>query len=160
MACGTHLYFCVVVNTLFTLWRQCRDQYSYTQSRTSPQKCALSGVVLLCCPQAVTFVHRERGGASVCLFVYRGFVGSSFALCPRSHRFQIRFFWTASVEPADVHPTVFLTPEPSTVVFRVCCGTVISQSSQVLTAKHRMLNPSPITRSRYMPHSSGHGLSS
>ena len=77
---------------------------------------------------AVAFVRRERGGASVCLS--RGVVGSSFALRPRSRRFRIRSFWTASVEPADTHPTVFLTPEPSTAVFWVCCGTVILRSSR------------------------------
>ncbi len=174
--------------------------------------CSIVWCLLVCTlytsPQAVAFLRRERGGASVCLS--RGGVGSSFALCLHSRRFPIRSFWTASVEPANVHPAVSLTSEPSTALFRVCCGTVIlgrlvghvNQSIcsfpgslqqrprvpvsegpfgaalnhnptrtavifvcadsfiQVLTAKHRTLNPSPVTRSRYTPHSSGHGLSS
>ena len=83
---------------------------------------------LLPSPHIVAFAHRERGRASVCLS--RGLiVGMSFALRPHSCHFWIRSFWTASVEPADKHPTVFLTLEPSTAVFRVCCGTVISRSS-------------------------------
>ena len=40
----------------------------------------------------------------------RGFGGSSIAPRLRSHHFQIRSFWTASVEHANVHPVVFLTP--------------------------------------------------
>ena len=72
-------------------------------------------------------VGRGAGHPSVCL---GGVVGSSFALLPRSHRFRIHSFWTASVQSACVHPAVFLTPEPSTVVFWVCCGTVISRSSR------------------------------
>ncbi len=83
--------------------------------------------VPLCCPRAIAFVHRERDGASVCLS--RGVVGSSFALRPCSRRFQTRSFWTASVKPANMHTIVFLTPEPSTAVFQVCCGTVIPRSS-------------------------------
>ncbi len=77
---------------------------------------------------AVTFVGQERGGVSGCLS--RGFVGSSSALRPRSRHFRVCLLWTASVEPTDMHPTVFLTPEPSTAVFRVCCGTMISRSSR------------------------------
>ncbi len=77
--------------------------------------------------QIVAFVRREWDGVSVCLS--RGFVGLSSALHPCSHHFWIRSFWTASVDPADKHPAAFLTPEPSTAVFPVCCGTVISQSS-------------------------------
>ncbi len=69
------------------------------------------------------------GRASVCLSrVF--FTGSSSALRPRNRSFRIRSFWTASVEPVDRHPAVFLTPEPSTAVFRVCCWTAISQSSR------------------------------
>ncbi len=78
-------------------------------------------------PPVVAFVHGEWDEASVLLS--RGFVGSSSTLCPRSRRFWVRSFWIASVEPADQHPAGFLTPGPSTAVFRVCCGTVISQSS-------------------------------
>ncbi len=77
---------------------------------------------------AIAFVHRERGGASVCLS--REFVGSSFTLPACSRRFRIRSFWTASVEPANMYPAVSLTPESSTAVFHVCCGTVISRSSR------------------------------
>ena len=79
-------------------------------------------------PSRGSGMGREWDGASICLS--RGVVGSSFTLRPRSRRFRIRSFWTASVKPADMHPAVFLTPEHFTAVFRVCCGTVISQSSR------------------------------
>ena len=49
-----------------------------------------------------------EGGASVCLS--RGVGGSSFAPHPHSCCFWVRSLWAASVEPANVHPTVFLTP--------------------------------------------------
>ena len=84
--------------------------------------------VPLCCPWSIAFVSWERGGVSVCLS--RGVIGALFALCPCSRRFQTRSFWTASVEPANVHPVVFLTPDPSTAVFQVCWGTVTPRSSR------------------------------
>ena len=89
-----------------------RDQSSHYQSRLSPQKCGCGIVRPLVFPQAVAFVHREWDRASV--WLSRGFVGSSSALCLRSHRFQVRSFWTASVETACKHPVGFLklTPEP------------------------------------------------
>ena len=92
---------------------------------------AVCGVfrVLLPSPLIVAFVHREWDGASILL--PRGFVRSLSSLHPCSSRFLIRTSWTASVEPANQHPAVFITPEPSTAVFRVWCGTVISQSSHL-----------------------------
>ncbi len=90
---------------------------------------AYSVCVLLPSPLIVAFVHRKWDGASVLLS--RGFVRSLSSLHPRSSCFPIRFSWTASVEPADQHPAVVITPEPSTAVFQVCCGTVISQSSRL-----------------------------
>ena len=84
---------------------------------------------LLLSPQIVALVRRGWDGASVWLSM--GFVGSSSARRPRSRHFRIRSLWTASAEPANKHPAVFLTPEPSTAVFRVCCWTVISQSSRL-----------------------------
>ena len=50
---------------------------------------------------------------------------SAFALIPSGSVLS----WIASVEPTCRHPAVSPTPEPSTVVFQVCCGTVILQSS-------------------------------
>ena len=88
-----------------------------------------TNTVRLLSPQVVAFVRREWDGASV--WLSRGFVGSSSALRPRSSCFRVRFFWTASVEPACKHPAGFPTPEPSTAVVQFCCGTVTSQSSRL-----------------------------
>ncbi len=105
VACGTRLYFCTVVFTLFTLRRQCRDQYSYNQSRTSSQKRA--PLVHFHRPLRLR-IGRGRGRSLVGLS--RGFGGSSIVPRLRSLRFRICSLWTASVEHADVHPAVFLTP--------------------------------------------------
>ncbi len=92
-------------------------------------------------PQAVAFARREWDGASV--WLSRGFVGSSSALRPRSRRFRVRSFRMALVEPACKHPAGSPTPEPSTAVFEVCCGTVILQSSRVYSLSLGSLQQRP-----------------
>ena len=135
--------------------RQCRDQYSCNQSRLGPPKrgfvCGVTSLLYsvfmlqsnsissrrwdyIACvllPQVVAFVRREWDYASTYLTIWlsRGFVGLSSALRPCSCRFWVCSFRIASVEPAGGHPPVSPTPEPSTVVFQVCCGTAILQSS-------------------------------
>ncbi len=102
-------------------------------------------------PQIVAFVHRAWDGASV--WLSRGFVGSSYDRRHRSRRFRIHSLWTASVELADKNPTGFLTPEPSTAVFRVCCGTVISQSSRLSRLSGCLFSlPAPFNRDPASPY--------
>ncbi len=82
--------------------------------------------VILTRPKSSHLCVGSGTGASV--WLSRGFVGSSSTLRPCSHRFWVRSFWIASVEPACRHPTVSPTPESSTAVFQVCCRSAILQS--------------------------------
>ncbi len=100
--------------TFNLLWCLCIHRDSYTA---------------IFCLHVVASVRQERDGASVWLSM--GFVGSSSALRPRSRRLQVSDFLDCLSRVCLQHPAVSPIPEPSTVVFQVCCGTAISQSSRL-----------------------------